>query len=123
MKYILISLLVLNFSFSAFGSYKVEYYELKDSIVVMAENKDYLINESCYSSKNCIAYSILEQKISAKRLNLKNGKNPGAIACINQLRGEVLMMKHMDSSAIHSFCLFKDGSTISNSTLYKLMVF
>ena len=120
MKFLLTSAFILfsNFSFSE----TIHYYEFKKGIITVIDNSEYKINESCYQS-TCSAKQALEKKISIKKLNLKGGKNPGSVACTQVLSGQVMMLKNIETNNVSSFCLFKDGSYISNKAINQKVIF
>ena len=76
------------------------------------------VNESC-TIDSCLALKIKE--INGKKLDLRGGKNPGAAACKQLLGGKTLNLK-TNRHEVRTFCLFEDGSFISNRDLFSLII-
>ena len=118
MKLHIISLFIIITSISNSMIDGLHYFELEDSsIIIMQRKGSILINQSC-EKKDCEALEVLKTKVPVKLVNAPNGKNPGAVVCTKYLGGKILMLKERKTSSIQSFCLFKDGSILSNTTIY-----
>ena len=115
MRLILFNLLFL-ISFAAFANQNKYIYEIEDSIIIVEEKENIIVSESCFINGCDALFYAKNKKIRFKDLKLNGGKNPAAAACTQVLNGAVLMLKNSENG-IQSFCLFSDGSIISNKSI------
>lgn len=115
----LIMLLVLNLFFISNTFSNEVIWKAGKQFVSLYEDKEQnlLYSNECRKSK-CDALKL------TKNLNWKNvaddatlgGKNPGAVLCKELLKQTIVYMKDLSGNE-NTFCLFKDNSVISSSSL------
>lgn len=77
-----------------------------------------LVSKNC-EKKKCEALKFIK-RISLKKLDAKDlsgGKNPGAVLCHLEDEARIIFLKDLHGNE-NSFCMLKDHSFISTSTLY-----
>jgi putative hemolysin len=85
-----------------------------------------IISYNCFPLDTKIADSKCSAAQALKELKfpelpsgaLVGGKNPGSLICKEGLKSSVVILKDSDGNE-NSFCEFKDGSLVSNSTLIR----
>lgn len=116
MKTLIISTL-LFFSFHLTAGEVV--WKLGKTFIPMSQNdsKRWLISLHCETDP-CEALQQLQMiNVSLlKKNDLAGGKNPGAVLCHKLPGASVVFMDDLSGNQ-NSFCKFKDGSIVSNSTL------
>jgi hypothetical protein len=111
--------LILFFSTSIFA--QEEIWKLGDSFIAVMRDKkgevELLYSKSC-EKKNC------EAIVKSENLKWDNlpkdafdgGKNPGAVLCKEVLKQNIIYVKDISGNE-NTFCIFKDKSFISSSSL------
>lgn len=91
----------------------------EDIKFISLESKKVLISATCVSKNKiskCEAATAI-QKANIKETKPNNqGSNPGALVCVEQFKGEILMARDAKGNET-SFCKFKDASILSTGTL------
>lgn len=122
MKLILTSyLLFISLLSNAKEKAEIKYFTNGEAMLIVLSKEGIDLNESCWEN-DCLAKKALNLKIELSKLNISGGKNPGAVACTKKLNGQILMLKEVKTHSINSYCLFNDGSFISNKTIYDKII-
>jgi len=86
---------------------KIEFYEF--------DQQHILVSSDCVNFKCEGIQHLKEVSIKAIRNKLIQGKNPGSVICLEQLKGELVF--GTNNHGMNSFCKFKDNSLIDTGTL------
>ncbi len=93
-------------------------------VTQIMEKTGWLVSQQCFSGeflvKECMAISFAKQASlkNISRESRQGGKNPGSLLC-KTFPNTKVFIAYDDNGNQNSFCLFKDRSFISNSSLVK----